>query len=52
MPFVSKKRLAEMEKRIAALEDASQVNTWSFGKVDLQKLAQIVEKMSKAQKSC
>lgn len=42
--WISKKKFNALEKRIADLEDQQTVFTFSYGDVDLKKLAQIVER--------
>ena len=45
--FVSRKKIKQLEQRIVDLEKKSIANTYSFGQVDLAKLAKIVEQKIK-----
>lgn len=45
--FISRKKIKQLEQRIADLEKKSVVNTYSFGQVDLAKLAKIFEQRCK-----
>ena len=45
--FVSRKKIKQLEQRIADLEKKSVVNTYSLGQVDLAKLAKIFEQKIK-----
>ena len=44
--FIRRKRLLLLEQRLDRLEEASEVRTFKFGKLNLSDLAKIVERIS------